>query len=95
MLKKKNIDVNKYNRLLEKENESLKKKIESLTRERDNAILEKEKMNGILDAYKAQYESLIEDAKRLLEKQKKTDKAIDKITQECKDKLDRMVKDNL
>ena len=81
--------VNKENYVnyLEKEIETLRRKIEQVELERDNAIAEKNKSAEIFDNYKAEYESLIADSKKLLEKQRKADKAMDKIISDCREEL--------
>ena len=81
--------VNKENYVnyLEKEVETLRRKIEQVELERDNAIAEKNKSAEIFDNYKAEYESLIADSKKLLEKQRKADKAMDKIISDCREEL--------
>ena len=76
-----------YVNYLEKEIETLKRKIEQVELERDNAIAEKNKSAEIFDNYKAEYESLIADSKKLLEKQRKADKAMDKIISDCREEL--------
>lgn len=91
MFRKKNIDVKNYNGLLEKENKSLKQKISLLENERDRAIAEKDKMRELLDKYRAEYESLIADAKKLIEKQKDAEAAMDRIVDSCKNELERMI----
>ena len=81
--------VNKENYVnyLEKEVETLRRKIEQVELERDNAIAEKKRSAEILDKYKAEYELLIADSKKLLEKQRKADKAMDKIINDCREEL--------
>lgn len=81
--------VNKENYVsyLEKEVETLRRKIEQVELERDNAIVEKKRSAEILDKYKAEYELLIADSKKLLEKQRKADKAMDKIINDCREEL--------
>ena len=81
--------VNKENYVnyLEKEVETLRRKIEQVELERDNAIAEKKRSAEILDKYKAEYELLIADSKKLLEKQRKSDKAMDKIINDCREEL--------
>ena len=76
-----------YVNYLEKEIETLRRKIEQVELERDNAIAEKNKSAEIFDNYKAEYESLIADSKKLLEKQRKADKAMDKIISDCREEL--------
>lgn len=81
--------VNKENYVnyLEKEVETLRRKIEQVELERDNAIAEKKRSAEILDKYKAEYELLIADSKKLLEKQRKADKAMDKVINDCREEL--------
>lgn len=87
-----NRNTDKYNRLLEKENESLKRKISQLEKSRDNAIKEKERSIGLLNQYKTEYETLIADARKLIEKQKNTDKAANTIMENYKKELDALQK---
>lgn len=75
----KNISMKNYSYLLEKENETLKRKITHLENERDRAVLEKERMSELLDQYKGDYEKLIADARELIEKQKESEKVMDRI----------------
>ena len=81
--------VNKENYVnyLEKEVETLRRKLEQVELERDNAIAETKRSAEILDKYKAEYELLIADSKKLLEKQRKADKAMDKIINDCREEL--------
>ena len=81
-----------YVNYLEKEIETLRRKIEQVELERDNAIAEKNKSAEIFDNYKAEYESLIADSKKLLEKQRKADKAMDKIISDCRAELEGLIK---
>ena len=85
-------NTDKYNRLLEKENESLKRKISQLEKSRDNAIKEKERSIGLLNQYKTEYETLIADARKLIEKQKNTDKAANTIMENYKKELEALQK---
>lgn len=85
---RKKVSKENYVSYLEKDNETLRHKIEQLEKERDNALNEKKKSAEILDKYKAEYESLIRDSKKLIEKQKKAGKAIDGITESYKEALE-------
>lgn len=84
---RKKIKKENYESYLEKEVETLRRKIEKAELERDNAIKEKKRADEILDKYKAEYELLIRDSRKLLEKQKKANKTIDKIISDCKKDL--------
>lgn len=84
---RKKINKKNYESYLEKEVETLRRKIEKAELERDNAIKEKKRADEILDKYKSEYESLIRDSRKLLEKQKKANKTIDKIISDCKKDL--------
>lgn len=84
---RKKINKKNYESYLEKEVETLRRKIEKAELERDNAIKEKKRTDEILDKYKSEYESLIRDSRKLLEKQKKANKTIDKIISDCKKDL--------
>ena len=85
--------VNKENYVsyLEKEVETLRRKIEQVELERDNAIVEKNKSAKILDKYKTEYESLIADSKKLIEKQKKTDETMDNIINDYRAELEGLI----
>ncbi len=85
---KKKVSKENYISYLEKENETLRRKNELLEKERNHAIKEKERSAEILKKYKAEYESLIKDSKRLIEKQKKAGKAMDGITESYKEALE-------
>ncbi len=87
MWKNKKVNVQHYNRLLEKENRTLKHKISHLESEHRRAAAEKDRMAQLLEQYKAEYESLISDAKKLIEKQKDSAAAVDAIIDECKKEL--------
>lgn len=80
-----------YSYLLEKENETLKRKITHLENERDRAVLEKERMSELLDQYKGEYEALIADARKLIEKQRESEKVLDGIVDGMRGELDRVV----
>ncbi len=84
---KKKTSKENYVSYLEKENETLRHKIERLEKERDHALSKKESSAKILNKYKAEYESLIRDSKKLIEKQKKAGQAIDGITESYKNAL--------
>lgn len=84
---RKKINKKNYESYLEKEVETLRRKIEKAELERDNAIKEKKRSDEILDKYKSEYESLIRDSRKLLEKQKKANKTMDKIISDCKKDL--------
>lgn len=75
----KNINMKNYSYLLEKENETLKRKISHLENERDRAITEKVRMSELLEKYKGEYEALIADTKKLIEKQRESEKVLDGI----------------
>ena len=85
--------VNKENYVnyLEKEVETLRRKIEQVELERDNAIAEKKRSAEILDKYKAEYELLIADSKKLIEKQKKTDETMDNIINDYRAELEGLI----
>ncbi len=85
----KNISMKNYSYLLEKENETLKRKITHLENERDRAVLEKERMSELLDQYKGDYEKLIADARELIEKQKESEKVVDRIAAGMRGELKR------
>lgn len=91
MKSKKEINMQKYSKLLEKENENLKQKMCQLEKERDQAISEKKRAIGLLDSYKREYESLIADSKRLIKKQKQTENIMNKITEDCKKELEHAI----
>lgn len=84
---RKKIKKENYESYLEKEIETLRQKIKRAELERDNAVKEKKRSDEILDKYKAEYELLIRDSRKLLEKQKKANKTIDKIISDCKKDL--------
>lgn len=84
---RKKINKKNYESYLEKEIETLRRKIKRAELERDNAVKEKKRSDEILDKYKAEYELLIRDSRKLLEKQKKANKTIDKIISDCKKDL--------
>ncbi len=84
-------DYKKYNRLLKEENEKLTQKITQFEQEQTRITAEKEKALNMLNRYKSEYESLIQDARHLLQKQKESDKVmsnlIEKLRGECSDLL--------
>ena len=86
---RKKVNKENYIQYLEKEVETLRRKIKQFELERDNAINEKKRAEDILNKYKTEYESLIADSKKLIEKQKKADKTIDKIISNCRNELGR------
>lgn len=88
MFGRKKVSKENYVSYLEKDNETLRRKVEQLEKERDNALNEKKKSAEILDKYKAEYESLIRDSKKLIEKQKRAGQAIDGITESYKEALE-------
>ncbi len=88
----KKISKKNYENYLEKEIETLRRKIKQVELERDNAIHEKNRSDEILGKYKLEYELLIADSKRLLEKQKKANKTMDKIINDCRNGLERLQK---
>lgn len=85
----KNINMKNYSYLLEKENETLKRKISHLENERDRAVLEKERMSELLEKYKGEYEALIADTKKLIEKQRESEKVLDGIAAGMRGELKR------
>ncbi len=87
----KNINMKNYSYLLEKENETLKRKISHLENERDRAVLEKVRMSELLEKYKGEYEALIADTKKLIEKQRESEKVLDGIVEGMRGELDRVV----
>lgn len=88
----KKISKKNYERYLEKEIETLRRKIEKVELERDNAINGKKRSDEILNKYKSEYELLIADSKKLLEKQKKASMTMDKIIRDCRNGLERLDK---
>lgn len=80
-----------YSYLLEKENESLKRKISRLENERDRAITDKVRMNELLEKYKGEYESLIADTKKLIEKQRESEKVMDGIVDGMRGELSQLL----
>lgn len=80
-----------YIKLLKDENETLYRKIPQLEKERDHAVAAKEKSTALLNKYKSEYETLIADAKKLMENQKKTDDAMDKIMEACHNGLQNLI----
>ena len=86
-------DYKKYNRLLKEENESLTRKIAQLEKEREHAPTEKERAIELLNRYKGEYESLIEDAKQLVKKQKESDKIMDDLVENLRGELSDLLKD--
>lgn len=86
-------DYKKYNRLLKEENESLTRKIAQLEKEREHATTEKERAIELLNRYKGEYESLIEDAKQLVKKQKESDKIMDDLVENLRGELSDLLKD--
>lgn len=93
MFRKKNENTKNYTIFLEKENETLKRKIAQLERERDSANAAQKKSAEILSRYKTEYESLINDSKKLIEKQKNVEKVMDKIVSDCRDDLKKSLAD--
>ncbi len=91
----KNISMKNYSYLLEKENESLKRKISRLENERDRAITEKVRMNELLEKYKGEYESLIAETKKLIEKQRESEKVMDGIVDSCENQLEQLMNENV
>lgn len=87
----KNKSMKNYSYLLEKENETLKRKISHLENERDRAITEKVRMSELLEKYKGEYEALIADTKKLIEKQRESEKVLDGIVDGMRGELDRVV----
>lgn len=87
----KNISMKNYSYLLEKENETLKRKISRLENERDRAVAEKLRMSELLEKYKGEYESLIADTKKLIEKQRESEKVLDGIVDGMRGELERVV----
>lgn len=87
----KNISMKNYRYLLEKENETLKRKISHLENERDRAITEKLRMSELLERYKGEYEALIADTKKLIEKQRESEKVVDGIVDGMRGELERVV----
>lgn len=79
---------NNYEEYLENEIDTLKRKVKQVELERDNAIKQKENYEKNLNKYKSEYELLIADSKKLLEKQKKANKTIDKIISDCRSRLE-------
>lgn len=84
-----------YSYLLEKENETLKRKISHLENERDRAVLEKERMSELLEKYKGEYEALIADTKKLIEKQRESEKVLDGIVDSCENQLEQLMNENV
>lgn len=90
MFGKKKINKENYVEYLEKEVDKLKGKIAVIEKERDNALSSKKRTEDMLNRYKKEYESLIEDSKKLVAKQKKTEETMDKIISDCRDELERL-----
>ncbi len=80
-----------YIKLLKDENEKLYRRISRLEGERDHADAAREKSTALLNKYKSEYEALIADAKKLIEKQKKTDDAMNKIMETCNNELQNLI----
>lgn len=91
----KNISMKNYRYLLEKENETLKRKISRLENERDRAVTEKLRMSELLEKYKGEYESLIADTKKLIEKQRESEKVLDGIVDSCENQLEQLMNENV
>lgn len=86
-----NISIKNYSHLLEQENEALKRKISRLENERDRAITEKVRMSELLEKYKGEYEALIADTKKLIGKQRESEKVVDGIMARMRDELSQML----
>lgn len=84
-----------YSYLLEKENETLKRKISRLENERDRAVTEKLRMSELLERYKGEYEALIADARKLIEKQRESEKVLDGIVDSCENQLEQLMNENV
>ncbi len=80
-----------YIKLLKDENEKLYRKIPQLQKDLDHAIAAKEKSSALLNKYKSEYESLIADAKKLMEKKKKTDQEMDRIMESYNNELQKLI----
>lgn len=80
----------KFNKLLKEENERLTRRVSQLEKERDDAVAEKEDALGLLDKYREEYESLIADSRRLIERQKKLDHVMDEMTDAYRAELERL-----
>lgn len=92
-LKRKTLDYQKYNQLLKEENESLTRKIAQLEKQQERTTAEKEKALEMLNRYKGEYESLIQDAKHLIEKQKESDKIMNDLVEELRGELTDLLED--
>ena len=93
LLKRKTPDYKKYNQLLKDENENLTRKIAQLEKQKERATAEKEKALEMLNRYKGEYESLIQDAKQLIEKQKESDKIMNDLVEELRGELTDLLED--
>lgn len=88
---KRKAGLNQYNTLLKAENDRLTKKMSQLEKELDQALSDKENVIRLLNTYKNEYESLIEDSKKLIEKQKNAEKVMDRIIEDYMIELEKQV----
>lgn len=84
----------KYKKLLKEENDRLAKRISQLEKERDYAVKDMKRSSELLNTYKKEYERLIQDSKKLIQKQKYSEKAVDKIINGLKKELSELQKRN-
>ena len=93
LLKRKTPDYKKYNQLLKDENENLTRKIAQLEKQKERATAEQEKALEMLNRYKGEYESLIQDAQHLIEKQKESDQIMNDLVEELRGELTDLLED--
>ena len=87
-------DSKKYKKLLKEENDRLAKRISQPEKERDYAVKDMKRSSELLNTYKKEYERLIQDSKKLIQKQKSSGKAVDKIINGLKKELSELQKRN-
>ena len=87
-------DSKKYKKLLKEENDRLAKRISQLEKERDYAVKDMKRSSELLNTYKKEYERLNQDSKKLIQKQKSSEKTVDKIINGLKKELSELQKRN-
>ena len=92
-------DSKKYKKLLKEENDRLAKRISQLEKERDYAVKDMKRSSELLivvgdGAQTKEYERLIQDSKKLIQKQKSSEKAVNKIINGLKKELSELQKRN-
>ena len=87
-------DSKKYKKLLKEENDRLAKRSSQLEKERDYAVKDMKRSSELLNTYKKEYERLIQDSKKLIQKQKSSEKAVNKIINGLKKELSELQKRN-